>query len=98
MGVINMAHGEMVMIGAYTTVMNVMAHLGIIWAIPLAFCCHGDAGLLIEKFVVRQLYGRLMNTLLATWGLPFCCSRLCGWSSAFVLWLHIDALGRGCRT
>src|SRR3546814_2699400 len=69
MRVINMAHGEMVMIGAYTTVLGTM-HLGlnIFWCIPLAFVMTAAIGYGVEYFVVRHLYGRLLDTLLATWG------------------------------
>ncbi len=77
MGVINMAHGEMVMIGAYTTfvVQEVIrqnapglfdASLAI--AIPLAFVIAGGIGILIERGIIRFLYGRALETLLATWG------------------------------
>ena len=69
MGVINMAHGELVMIGAYTAVLAGM-HLGLnmFVALPLAFLTAGATGLLIERLVIRRLYGRLLDTLLATWG------------------------------
>ncbi|MBL4720846.1 MAG: urea ABC transporter permease subunit UrtB [Alphaproteobacteria bacterium] len=78
MGVINMAHGEMVMLGAYTTFMvqDVIrnhapelfdASLAI--ALPLAFLVAGGVGVAIERGVIRFLYGRPLETLLATWGL-----------------------------
>jgi urea transport system permease protein len=78
MGVINMAHGEMVMLGAYTTyvVQDVIrAHnpalfdYSLAFAIPLAFLFAGFVGILIERGVIRFLYGRPLETLLATWGL-----------------------------
>ncbi|MGF7176402.1 urea ABC transporter permease subunit UrtB [Azospirillum doebereinerae] len=78
MGVINMAHGEMVMIGAYTTFMVqelFRAHapglfdLSILVALPAAFLVSGGVGILIERSVIRWLYGRPLETLLATWGL-----------------------------
>ncbi|GAN76633.1 urea ABC transporter permease subunit UrtB [Acidisphaera rubrifaciens] len=70
MGVINMAHGEMVMLGAYTTVMaGIWLHLGFLASIPLAFVVTALVGLAIERVVVRRLYGRLLDTLLATWGI-----------------------------
>ncbi|WP_284382674.1 urea ABC transporter permease subunit UrtB [Litoribrevibacter albus] len=74
MGVINMAHGEMMMLGAYTT-------FGIQWlfpnlidyslfiAIPAAFLVSGLVGILIERTVIRHLYGRPLETLLATFGI-----------------------------
>jgi urea transport system permease protein len=73
MGVINMAHGELMMLGAYTTYvvqLAMPAHIGlsIIVAIPLAFLVSGCVGMLIERGVVRFLYGRPLETLLATFG------------------------------
>ena len=77
MGVINMAHGEMVMIGAYTTfVVQEIIRQNAPWlfdsslliAIPLAFLIAGGVGILIERGIIRFLYGRPLETLLATWG------------------------------
>ena len=77
MGVINMAHGEMVMIGAYTTfVVQAVIRENAPWlfdaslliAIPSAFLIAGGVGVLIERGVIRFLYGRPLETLLATWG------------------------------
>jgi urea transport system permease protein len=73
MGVINMAHGELMMLGAYTTyvVQQLMpGHIGmsILIAIPLAFVVAACVGMLIERGVVRFLYGRPLETLLATFG------------------------------
>jgi urea transport system permease protein len=78
MGVINMAHGEMVMLGAYTTfvVQEVMRaqnpallDYSLLIAVPLAFLVAGLVGILIERSIIRFLYGRPLETLLATWGL-----------------------------
>jgi urea transport system permease protein len=74
MGVINMAHGEMVMLGAYSTYVVQMfmpaslANWSIALALPLAFLVSAAAGVIIERFVVRYLYTRPLDTLLATWG------------------------------
>jgi len=73
MGVINMAHGELMMLGAYTTyVVQLMMpqHIGasIVVAIPIAFLVSGLAGIAIERGIVRHLYGRPLETLLATFG------------------------------
>ena len=78
MGVINMAHGEMVMLGAYTTFvvqdfLRARAPGMLDWslaiAIPLAFLVAGFVGAVIERTVIRFLYGRPLETLLATFGL-----------------------------
>ena len=77
MGVINMAHGELMMLGAYTTfvVQNVFKGIGgfafetyILFAIPSAFLVAALVGLILERGVIRHLYGRPLETLLATWG------------------------------
>jgi urea transport system permease protein len=77
MGVINMAHGELMMLGAYTTfvVQNYFKGVGgfafeayILFALPLAFLVAAVMGLILEKGVIRHLYGRPLETLLATWG------------------------------
>ncbi len=78
MGVINMAHGEMVMIGAYVTfvVQEIIRQhypglfdYSLAIALPLAFLIAGFVGVLIERGIIRFLYGRPLETLLATWGL-----------------------------
>jgi urea transport system permease protein len=81
MGVINMAHGEMMMLGAYTTyVVQLMmpAHidLSLLVAIPLAFLVSAAVGVFIERFVVRFLYGRPLETLLATFGISLFLQQL----------------------
>ncbi len=78
MGVINMAHGELLMVGAYTTYFT--QNLFRTWlpdyldwyvlaAIPAAFIAAALVGMLLERVVIRHLYGRPLETLLATWGL-----------------------------
>jgi urea transport system permease protein len=78
MGVINMAHGEMVMLGAYVTftVQQLIRtynpglfDYSLLIALPLAFLFAGAVGVLIERSIIRFLYGRPLETLLATWGL-----------------------------
>ena len=73
MGVINMAHGELIMLGAYTTyVIQLLMpnHIGmsIFAAIPAAFIVSGLVGIAIERGIIRHLYGRPLETLLATFG------------------------------
>ncbi len=78
MGVINMAHGEMVMLGAYTTyVVQALIRAynpglfdySLLIALPLAFGVAGAVGIAVERSIIRFLYGRPLETLLATWGL-----------------------------
>src|SRR5690606_21419301 len=85
LGVINMAHGELIMIGAYTTyVVQSMfkSYLGsyvdwyLIAAIPAAFLVSGLIGMLIERTVIRPLYGRQLETLLATFGVSLILMQL----------------------
>jgi urea transport system permease protein len=81
MGVINMAHGELMMLGAYTTyVVQLLMpqHLGlsILVAIPAAFLVAGFAGVLLETTIIRRLYGRPLETLLATFGVSLVLQQL----------------------
>lgn len=76
MGVINMAHGEMLMIGAYTTYMTQVMFrsywpqifdIYLLFAVPLSFMVAALVGMVMERGVIRYLYGRPLETLLATW-------------------------------
>ncbi len=78
LGVINMAHGEMLMIGAYTTYAVQMAferwmpggiRFYLLAAVPLSFLTTLFAGVVLERTVIRFLYGRPLETILATWGI-----------------------------
>ena len=70
MRVINLAHGEFVMIGGYTTIACAKAGINIYFAmLVVSPFVVGILGLLVERLVVRQLYGRMIDTMLATWGL-----------------------------
>ncbi|MCR3822421.1 urea ABC transporter permease subunit UrtB, partial [Pseudomonas aeruginosa] len=78
LGVINMAHGEMLMLGAYSTyvVQLLFQRLAPEWlalypllALPVAFCVSAAIGMALERTVIRHLYGRPLETLLATWGI-----------------------------
>ena len=76
MGVINMAHGELIMIGAYTTyvVQNAFRSTNyfdwyLLAAVPAAFFVSAAVGMILERGVIRWLYGRPLETLLATWGI-----------------------------
>jgi urea transport system permease protein len=86
MGVINMAHGEMIMLGAYTTyvtqelfrafVPQAYFDLYLLCAVPAGFIVAGIAGIALERGVIRFLYGRALETLLATWGISLILQQL----------------------
>jgi len=69
MRVINMAHGDFIMVGAYVAfAMQEYLQLNLFWGIPAAFIVLAVIGMIIEWGLIRQLYGRPLETLLATWG------------------------------
>ena len=102
MGVINLAHGELIMLGAYTTfvVQNIFKSFGeslfstyIFFAIPIAFIITALAGLALERGVIRFLYGRPLETLLATWGVSLILQQFVrSVSSTFVIGIVIFCL------
>ena len=99
MGVINMAHGEMVMVGAYITVMaRIWLHLGLLPSIVLAFAATALLGLLIERTIVARLYGRLFDTLLATWGVAILIQQAVRLEFGLSFFgIHIEGLGPGLQ-
>lgn len=81
MGVINMAHGELIMLGAYTTytiqlLLPELIEYSVLIAIPVAFVVSGMVGILIERTVIRFLHGRPLETLLATFGISLILQQL----------------------
>ncbi|WP_222844086.1 urea ABC transporter permease subunit UrtB [Saccharicrinis aurantiacus] len=86
-GVINMSHGEFVMIGAYTTFCMQQIFIAAfppawfdffyIMSIPFAFITSGLMGLLIERLIIKHLYDRPLESLLATWGVSLMLIQLC---------------------
>lgn len=69
MGVINLAHGEFLMVGAYSALTATQIGLPFILAIPFAVAMTMLIGAIVELLIIRRLYGRLFDTMLATWGL-----------------------------
>ena len=81
MGVINMAHGEMIMLGAYTTYViqlffPTLIEYSLLMAVPAAFLVSGIVGIIIERGVIRHLKGRPLETLLATFGISLILQQL----------------------
>lgn len=99
MGIINMAHGEMVMIGAYVAVLaNIWLGANLFAAIPLAFAATALLGLVVERLVVRRLYGRLLDTLLATWGIAILLQQAIRLEFGLSFFgLHVEGLGSGLQ-
>lgn len=86
MNIINLAHGEFIMIGAYTAYSVQQAAISLtggpaaaysyLIAIPIAFLVAGSLGFVIERLLIRHLYGRSLDTLLATWGVGLALQQL----------------------
>jgi urea transport system permease protein len=80
MGVINMAHGEFIMAGAYTAyvMQGILGDAGIslLIAIPMGFLIGGVMGVILEALLIRHMYGRPLDTLLVTWGVSLILQQL----------------------
>ena len=76
LGVINMAHGEFVMMGAYAAVAVQQWGLPLITAVPLAVVVCGGLGYAVERWLIQPLYARPFDTLLATWALAMLLRKL----------------------
>ncbi|MGO4852234.1 urea ABC transporter permease subunit UrtB [Phaeovulum sp. W22_SRMD_FR3] len=99
MGIINMAHGEMVMLGAYVAVLaNIWLGSNLFVAIPIAFIVTALVGYAVERLVVRRLYGRLLDTLLATWGIAILLQQAIRLEFGLTFFgIHIEGLGSGLQ-
>lgn len=100
MGVINMAHGELVMIGAYSAVLaGIYLNFNLFASLPLAFATAAGVGWLVERIVIRRLYGRIIDTLLATWGVAILLQQLIRLEFGLSFFgIHIDGLGPGLQS
>ncbi|GAA0400985.1 branched-chain amino acid ABC transporter permease [Acrocarpospora corrugata] len=78
MGVINMAHGEFIMAGAYTAFLlqDLAGRSAVLVALPVAFVVAGLMGLVLERAAIRHFYGRPLDTLLLTWGVSLVLQQL----------------------
>ena len=75
MGVINLAHGEMMMVGAYTTSFAYYSGIPIIISVILGGLVTSVFGILLERLIIRRFYGQLLSSLVATWGLSLLLSQ-----------------------
>jgi urea transport system permease protein len=94
-----MAHGELVMIGAYTAVLaGIYLNLNLFLALPLAFFASAFTGLALEAIVIRRLYGRILDTLLATWGVAILLQQLIRLEFGLSFFgIHVAGLGPGLQ-
>ena len=75
MGVINLAHGEMMMVGAYTTSFAYYSGIPLIISVILGGLVTSVFGILLERLIIRRFYGQLLSSLVATWGLSLLLSQ-----------------------
>ena len=75
MGVINLAHGEMMMVGAYTTSFAYYSGIPLIISVILGGLVTSVFGMLLERLIIRRFYGQLLSSLVATWGLSLLLSQ-----------------------
>ena len=99
MGVINMAHGELAMVGAYAAVLSgIYLGANVLVALPIAFLTAALLGVLIERILIRRLYGRVIDTLLATWGVAILIQQLVRLHLGLSFFgITIDGLGPGLQ-
>jgi urea ABC transporter permease protein UrtB len=75
MGVINMAHGEMMMVGAYVTSISYYKGVPVAVAIPVAGLVAAAFGVVLERFIIRRFYGQLLSSMVVTWGISIAMSQ-----------------------
>lgn len=75
MGIINLAHGELIMIGAYTTVATAHAGIPLPAAMAAGAACAALVGWILERLIIRHLYGRPLDSIIATWGISLIISQ-----------------------
>jgi branched-subunit amino acid ABC-type transport system permease component len=75
MGVINMAHGEMIMVGAYVTSICYYKGVPVVVAVPLAGLVAAAFGVVLERFIIRRFYGQLLSSMVVTWGISIAMSQ-----------------------
>ena len=75
MNIINLAHGELMMLGAYTATITVQRGVPFALAVPLAFLVVALFGIVLERLIVRRFYGRELGALVVTWGISLILSQ-----------------------